>query len=125
MPNGHGPKEYGKHKYASNVGKSDCEYGCGCWMASFQSGGPTGLDPFGTCPQNPKDGKLLGGNADYNHVVTERIENLSSRLYQTEERLKRVRPTKVKLAEELAVAEAKICDMDERFADLRRILGMP
>jgi len=71
-------------------------------MGRFTSSGPTGLDPFGSCPQNPKDGKLLGGNVDYDHVVTERIQSLSSRLNRAENRLKRVSPSKAKLAKELA-----------------------
>ena len=87
MQNGHGDKEYGGHAYADHNGTSDCQRGCGCWMGPARSGGPTGLDPFGACPQNPADGKLLGGKADYDHVVTERIRNLESRLYAAETQL--------------------------------------
>lgn len=97
MPNGHGHKEYGKHKYANHDETSDCKHGCGCSMGDFTSGGPTGLDPFGTCPKNPKDGKLLGGSADYDHVVTERIRDLESRLCNAEERLKAVKPRRLSL----------------------------
>ena len=124
MPNGHSSKEYGKHKYASDVGKSDCAHGCGCWVASFQSSGPVGLDPFGTCPKNPKDGELLGGNADYNHVVTERIESLSSRLYKAEERLGRVKPSKAKLAKELATAQDKLFEKNQLLGKLRTLLAL-
>lgn len=84
-------KEYGGHKYEERNGNSDCEYGCGCWMGPFQSGGPTGLYPKGACPKNPKDGKLLGGNADYDRVVTQRIQNLESRLHKAESSLKKIK----------------------------------
>ena len=123
MPNGHGPKEYGGHKYANHDGTSDCEYGCGCWMGPARSGGPTGLDPGGTCPKNPKDGKLLGGNADYDHVVTERIQSLSSRLYRAEDLLKRVSPSKAKLADELAATKTELAEKNRLLTDLRRVIG--
>lgn len=123
MPNGHGPKEYGGHKYAGHGGTSDCQYDCGCWMGPTNSGGPVGLDPFGTCPKNPTDGKLLGGNADYNHVVNQRIRNLEARLYQAEEQLKRVSPDKIELAEELAATKAELARQTRFVEDLRRFLG--
>ena len=123
MPNGHGPKEYGGHKYANHDGTSDCEYGCGCWMGPARSGGPTGLDPGGTCPKNPKDGEFLGGNADYDHVVTDRIQNLIARLYRTEDRLKRVSPTKAKLADELAFVKTELGEKDRLLSELRRLIG--
>ena len=123
MPNGHGPKEYGGHKYANPDGTSDCKHGCGCWMGPAHSGGPIGLDPGGTCPNNPTDGKLLGGNADYEHVVTERIQNLSSRLYGAENRLKRVSPSKVKLADELASAKTELAEKNRVLTELRRLIG--
>ena len=123
MPNGHSPKDYGGHKYANHDGTSDCEHGCGCWMGPARSGGPTGLDPGGTCPKNPKDGNLLGGNADYDHVVTERIQNLSSRLYRAEDRLKRVSPSKAKLADELAATKTEIAKKNQLLAELRRLIG--
>ena len=110
MPNGHDPKEYGEHKYSKGDGRIECRYSCGCWAGATTSGGPTGLDPFGTCPNNPKDGKRLGGNADYDHVVTERIRTLSFRLYKAEESLKRVSPSKVKLAGELASVKAELAE---------------
>ena len=122
MPNGHGPKEYGGHKYANHDGTSDCEHGCGCWMGPARSGGPTGLDPFGTCPNNPTDGKLLGGNADYDCVVTERIRNLSSRLYQAEDQLKRVSPDKTKLADELTLVKAELAAKNGLLDKLRRLI---
>lgn len=43
----------GKHDYGDDDGTTDCKYGCGCWMGPFRSGGPDGIDPFGTCPKNP------------------------------------------------------------------------
>jgi len=108
MPNGHGPKEYGQHEYADLEGRTDCEYNCGCWASASMSGGPVGLDPFGTCPRNPKDGKLLGGNADYEYVVTERIRKLESRVYFAEEKLKKVKPSKKELAEKVAKLEGDL-----------------
>lgn len=123
MPNGHGPKKYGGHKYPNRDGTSNCGHGCGCWMGPARSGGPTGLDPFGKCPRNPEDGQLLGGNADYDYVVTERIDDLKSRLYRAESRLKRVRPSKAKLADELAAARAELAEKDRLLAELRRLIG--
>ena len=123
MPNGHGPKEYGGHQYADHDGTSDCKHDCGCWMGPARSGGPTGLDPSGKCPKNPKDKKLLGGNADYDYVVTERIQNLESRLYSAEERLKAVEPSKAKLADELESARAELSEKDRILAELRRLIG--
>ena len=123
MPNGHGFKEYGGHQYTDHDGTSDCKHACGCWMGPARSGGPTGLDPFGKCPKNPKDGKLLGGNADYDYVVTERIKDLSSRLYKAEDRLERVSPSKAKLADELASAKKKLFEKDQLLVKLRDIIG--
>ena len=123
MPNGHGPKEYGGHQYADHNGTSDCKRGCGCWMGPTNSGGPTGLDPFGKCPKNPKDKKFIGGNADYDHVVTERIQNLESQLCAAKEGLKAVKPSKAKLANELKSARAKLSENDRLLAELRRLIG--
>ncbi|MCI0619913.1 hypothetical protein L0Y40_02660 [Candidatus Wolfebacteria bacterium] len=92
-------------------------------MGPARSGGPTGLDPGGTCPKNPKDGKLLGGNADYDHVVTERIKNLSSRLYRAEDRLKRVSQSKTKLADELASVKTELFEKNRLIDELRRLIG--
>ena len=123
MPNGHGPKEYGGHKYADHEGTSECEHGCGCWMGPFRSGGPTGLDPGGTCPKNPKDGEPLGGNADYDNVVNARIQDLSSRMHTAENRLKRVRPSKIKLAEELASVKTELAEKNRLLAEVHRLIG--
>ena len=52
----HAPKvditKFGAHKYIDCDGTSDCEYGCGCWMGPFRSGGK--VNPYGACPNNPK-----------------------------------------------------------------------
>jgi len=108
MPNGHGSKEYGKHKYVSGNGRSDCKFNCGCWVADSTSGGPLGLDPFGTCPGNALDGKLIGGQADYHHVVEQRIHDLEVRATAAEAKLKRVTPTKRELAKKLRATEAEL-----------------
>jgi hypothetical protein len=128
--NGHGPKEYDGHYYADHDGTSDCKHGCGCWMGPTNSGGPTGLDPFGKCPRNPKDGTFIGGSADYDYVVTERIRNLESKVYaaegrlrDAEERLKKVKPSKAKLADELASMAEKLSEKDQLLAKLRNLLG--
>jgi len=77
MPNGHDySKQYGLHNYPDTEGTHDCKNRCGCWMGPARSGGPIGVDPFGECPKNPKDGKLLGDNADQEVVVTRRIRVL-------------------------------------------------
>lgn len=137
MPNGHGPKEYGGHEYTDRYGTSKCKHGCGCWVSSFDSGGPTGLDPFGWCPRNPKDGELLSwdGSADYDYVVTRRIRDLSSRLSHAEDRVESMRSnklklSKVKLVDELAAAKAELkemkADLGEKnrlLAKLRRLIG--
>ena len=123
MPNGHGPKEYGEHKYSKGDGRIECKHGCGCWAGSATSGGPTGLDPFGACPKNPKDGKLLGGTADYDHVVTERIQNLSSRLYKAENRLEQVNPSKAKIVAELVCTKAELAKKNRLLDDIRRLIG--
>lgn len=101
VPNGHDyRKEYGGHSYPKEgiTSMQECIHGCGCYVASFTSGGPLGLDPFdGECPNNPKDGKRLEGKADYEIVVTRRIRKGE----EAEARLRRVTPTKKKLAQEL------------------------
>lgn len=113
MPNGHDySKEYGKHDYGKCEGTSDCEYGCGCWMGPARSGGPIGVDPFGECPNNPKDGKRLGGQADHEVVVTRRIRALESKLYNTEQELTELRKikntTKAKMAQRIEVLEESL-----------------
>lgn len=122
MPNGHGAKEYGGHKYADHDGTSDCQYGCGCWMGPARSGGPVGLNPGGVCPKNPKDGMCLGGNTDYELVVTERIKSLESRLYQAESRLKRMNPSKAKLADKLASVKTELAKKKRLLAEVRRLI---
>ena len=122
MPNGHDTKKYGGHDFGNQGGTSDCKHGCGCWMGPSRSGGPTGLDPFGKCPKNPKDGKLLGGNADYDYVVTERIQNLESELYKAKEMLGRVDPSKRKLGDELASVRGELSKKDLILAQIKRFL---
>ena len=119
MPNGHDTKKYGKHKYADHDGTSDCEFGCGCWAGASRSGGPLGLDPLGGfCPNNPEDDKLLGGKDDYEHVVNARITDLEHRAFTAETQLKKVSPTKKKLADHLSVA---LQDLNEKTATIQKI----
>ena len=121
MPNGYSHKEYGEHKYSYD-GTSDCKHGCGCWMGPTLSGGPTGLDPFGTCPKNPKDGKFLGGTADYDYVVTKRIQILSSCLQKAEDLLRQVSPSKTELANELARRKTELVDKNQLLNDIRLMI---
>lgn len=101
-PNGDSmDKEYGEHKYADHGRTSDCEHGCECWMGPFNSGGPVGLNPFGECPNNPKDGERLGGERDYQLVVNRRIRNLEARAHGAEDLLKQVEPGTIELAKQL------------------------
>ena len=122
MPNGHDRKEYGGHKYSGHDGRNDCAHGCGCWVGSFNSGGPLGLDPFGTCPNNPVDGVRREGNTDYYDVVESRIRDLESRLYQAEAFLKKVEPDKVKLADELARAKTELAKKNLILQEVGRLL---
>ena len=126
MPISHRPKQYGKHEYADPEGKSDCKFGCGCWTKPSGSGGPAGLDPFGTCPGNPVDGKLLGllgGQLDYEYVVEDRIRKLESRARIAEGKLKSIGPSLVILAEELVKAKSEVLKMTNLINDLRRSLA--
>jgi hypothetical protein len=114
-------KEYGDHKYENYPGTSECKNGCGCRMSGFQSWGPLGIDPFGKCPGNPKDGKSLGGNKDYEYVVSQRIDNLESELREAKRQLEAVSPGKIKLAEELSFTKEKL---QEREKALRQICDL-
>jgi len=123
MSNIQSKKEYGNHEYPNQDGTSDCKFGCGCWAGRTSSGGPTGIDPLGTCPQNPVDGHLIGGREDYNYVVTERIRNLEFRVYEAEERLKQVSPSHTELADELAAVKKELAEKRTILADLRHLIG--
>jgi len=116
-------KKYGEHNYDPGPCFGKCKNGCGCEMASSSSSGPVGLDPFGTCPNNPKDGKLLGGNLDYEYVVNERIESLVWRLLNVEEELKKVRPNKRKLADALEKARLKIDKQKDLINCIREMVN--
>jgi len=123
MPNGHDySREYGQHDYESE-GTSNCRHGCECWMGPARSGGPIGLDPFGECPNNPKDGKRLGGNNDHDIVVTRRIRALESRAYagkQAIERLEEIKKTpKAKLLERVEFLEEKLRKANDFFKNLK------
>ncbi len=123
MPNGIGHKEYGKHKYHEATGTGDCLHGCGCRMEFSDSGGPLGLDPFGTCPKNPKDGRLLGGNLDHQQVVKQRIEDLERRAYEAEAALAKVRPSKKNLAEELELTREQLDQARQLLRDFKQQLA--
>jgi hypothetical protein len=119
MPNGHGDKQYGAHDYGNTGGTSDCAYGCGCWMGPSRSGGRTGLDPFGECPNNPKDGKFLGGDADYAVVVEQRIRRLESENYRLKTAVKMTGPDKQDLAAQLEAALTRVAALTNKLAHIR------
>lgn len=51
-----GGHNYGRDDSSTN----DCLLGCGAWMGGCRSGAPDGIDPFGKCPNNPKNKKEKG-----------------------------------------------------------------
>ncbi len=114
-------KEYGGHKYENYPGTSECQNGCGCRMSGFQSWGPLGIDPFGKCPGNPKDGKPLGGNQDYEYVVDQRIDNLESELRETKRQLEAVNPDKAILAKELSLAKEKLHEREKALRQIHEV----
>lgn len=120
MPNGHDhSKEYGPHRYDQGD-RGDCV--CGCRMSGFSSDGPVGLDPFGACPANPKDGKLLGGSSDYELVVAQRFERLAHRAYVAEQSFRAVEPGTKKLAVELRRTKAKLAKSEETLRKIKDVL---
>lgn len=92
-------------------------------MGPARSGGPLDLDPGGTCPNNPEDGKLLGGKEDYEEVVLQRIHNAEARAHQAEQDLRRVAPGERGLAEELAAKRILLMRYDQVVTEIRKILG--
>ncbi|MDD2731754.1 MAG: hypothetical protein PHI53_01005 [Candidatus Pacebacteria bacterium] len=128
MPDGYKDKDYGDHRYNEIAGdneyngKTYCEHGCGCWIDSFGSGGPAGVDPLGSCPNNPKDGILIGGQGDYENFIKQRIAVLEARLRDLEGRLIRVTPTKTALSERIVELERKNSQQEEEITRLRRRL---
>lgn len=125
MPNGHRPKAYSSHDYPNYPNKhdtSDCSHGCGCWMGPCRSGGPIGIDPFGFCPKNPLDGKLLGGDSDIENVVRQRIASLESRARAAEDSLKAVEPSKKNLAAALRNSKREVHDLREAIRKIKEIV---
>jgi len=92
-------------------------------MGDSRSGGPLGLDPFGACPGNPKDGKELGGHADYHQVVEQRINDLQGRATRAEDMLKRISPSKKQLAEDLKKANRRVDEIRTILLNLHMNLG--
>lgn len=93
-------------------------------MGPNHSDGPMGLDPSrdGTCPGNPKDGKKLGGTADYDHVVSQRIRDLESRVTVAEDRLKQVSPSKTELAGEITALKKELKEKNELLSEINRLI---
>jgi len=128
MPNGHDyTRKYGSHDYGENVqGTVNCKFGCGCWAGPARSNGPLGLNPLGgECPNNPESGSRLPGNADYEIVVTRRIQCLEKAVYELRKRAekaeKRVGFKKAELADKLEVAEGKIKGFKSAFQNIAEI----
>lgn len=121
MATGYSNKEYGPHKYDKH-GTSNCAHGCKCWAGPSRSGGPLGLDPFGSCPNNPVDGKLLGGQEDYEEVVLQRIIRAEKRAYETETKLKSVEPGALQLAATLGSTIAELERSNRTLAEIQRQL---
>jgi hypothetical protein len=116
-------KEYGHHFYfESTSGNATCN--CGCWRRTKEkiSGGPLGLDPDGACPCHPMDGKFLGGNADYEYVVTSRITKLERALEEANARWRVIGPTKKTLAAKLEATEEKARTLQEKINKIRAFL---
>jgi hypothetical protein len=124
MPNGHDySKEYGPHKYDDDIHHtSDCKFKCGCWMGPARSGGPAGVDPFGECPGNPKDGELVGGSADQDIVIERRIKRLETSAYTAEERAKELEEInskkKIQLHRDLKEAEKEIAGLKKTLVEI-------
>lgn len=116
---------YGGHNYGKQDRTTDCLHGCGCWMGSTMSGGPTGLDPFGECPNNPTDRPRLEGDRDYHCVVERRISGLEKRAHDVVERarqaealLQAVEPGAVVLAQELATMRQAVAEVKSGLQSL-------
>ena len=128
MPNGHDySKEYGPHKYP-NVGRTvHCEHGCDCWIGASRSGGPIGIEPapYGECPANPRDGELVGGNADHEIVVTRRIQRLESELYSIKIRAEKaealVGSSNLSLSEELGKALRREAELKTQLLKIKEM----
>ncbi len=121
---GYSSKKYGPHKYSGHDHTSECEYACGCWAGPSNSGGPLGLDPIGgACPMNPEDGIRLGGKADYEEVVMQRIIQAEVRANRAEAALKAADPGALALAEQLKVAQRKIFEQDQVIEKTRTLLN--
>jgi len=125
MPDGYDyDKEYGPHKYEGHGGTLNCKYGCDCWAGPARSGGPVGLDPLsGECPGNPKDGESVGGSADYEIVVTRRINKLESNLYNAQQRVEEleqiVDSKKGELYKELKKARKELRKKNELLKEIQ------
>ena len=69
--------DYGGHQYSEgHTGRCSC----GCRMQRHSSSGPIGVDPFGNCPDNPKDKQRQAENHDYADLVNGRMAHLELRL---------------------------------------------
>lgn len=125
--------DYGPHKYHEfKRGHGRC--GCGCWWGPVRSGGPTGIDPSGHCPENPLDGQRQAGEHDYEDCVSGRIEKLEKEIEKAQQFINIVerakKGTKIDLVRRLDAAEKKIvglisilCDTHAPFNRLHSVLS--
>lgn len=115
-------KRYGKHKYPAPLGIGPCEHGCGTEMDRNSSHAPTGVDLWGECPNNPKDGKRMGGPIDYEIVVERRIRALETRAQKAEERARRAERAagpKRKLERKLHASENKAAKLRDKLLRIK------
>lgn len=123
MPNGddYSKPRHGPHDFSD--GAHDCRYGCGCWMGSFSSGGPAGLDPNGECPQNPLEGKGLSSpEANRDFVIKRRIRGLEARVAKAEDIVERTTPTKKQLAGKIRALEDENRDLLGKLSQIHEII---
>jgi hypothetical protein len=115
-------KKYGRHKYGRDGGTSDCQHGCGCWMGDTSSGAKLlGIDPFGECPNNPKDKIKLGEMADHHLIVERRLCDLEERANKAEDLLRGVKPGTKRLAKQHRQAMEIIRDLEGKMAQIDKI----
>jgi hypothetical protein len=122
------PKQYGRHNYptldpASFLdSKVECSYGCGCSLDCGRECGPAGIDPRGTCPKNPVDGRPLGGELDHRYVVEQRIYWAEARAEEAERKYHAVKPGERALVRELKLATRRLRKSNEALEEIRHLL---
>lgn len=120
-PIGFDKKEYGEHHYPNKNSTSDCSHGCGCWMGQSRSGSRhPGISPFGLCPNNPKDGKLLENGKDVAYIIEATITTLEQENNSLRRELEAVGPGTRKLAKELSETQQKLAELEYFLCNIAR-----